>query len=493
MANRAAQFRAEYPEAVSRRGRRFIEFDLPGGQKRFVATVEPLHYGPGEDQEIETAWIPSASGVWQHKMDTADFEVRIKDDFSAAQIVELKATTGETIQLRPQNLEWTNDLDQLELISIPQAVSASLTDDIATWVGAFGAGRDFSYRNHPRRVFKELKIASLASLPVPSQFILDGGNPVLRLTFDFVSTGLDSYVNGALWGTSGPNSQPTIATTPIEWRRPDNSFVSQFLLPVARDSGDPDISPSINPVLMVRRQGNTRFLEVRVPWTWLQTATYPVFIDPTYDSGQGDEKDNYIRSSPSGDNKGTDVTLVLGIVTSRAALIEFDVSSVDASATASSATLSLWSQVSNTTITYSAYSLASGVSTWTELGSTWDDYKASTAWPGSAGAQTSGTDYEADTSPPTGAFPNSSIDTEYTYDLSTGNNLNLTRVEGWFGVTNTNYGIKLGHGSSARAHHSSDATTAGFRPKLVIVYSTGANPKGPFGHPFHGFSGGPVA
>ena len=68
MASPAAEARAKvaaaHPEAaVSARGRNFIKHrlaDAPNGRQRFALDVAigPLHYGPGDDQEIDTAIVP---------------------------------------------------------------------------------------------------------------------------------------------------------------------------------------------------------------------------------------------------------------------------------------------------------------------------------------------------------------------------------------------------------------------------------------------------
>jgi hypothetical protein len=133
----------------------------------------------------------------------------------------------------------------------------------------------------------------------------------------------------------------------------------------------------------------------------------------------------------------------------------------------------MWSVTSFSAKTYDIYSLHSNVATWVETEATWNDYKSSTAWPGSGGARTSGTDYEADASPPTITFPASSPDTEAQADLTTGNNLTAARIAGWFGAVNTNYGIGIAitGSTSGRQWHSSSAATAGYRPKLVIEYT----------------------
>ena len=81
----------------------------------------------------------------------------------------------------------------------------------------------------------------------------------------------------------------------------------------------------------------------------------------------------------------------------RKVFIEFDCSSIPAGSVVTSAELEL--TIANQALgpgeSISAYSLHSNVADWTEGGLTYNDYKASTPWPGSAGCGTAGTDYES--------------------------------------------------------------------------------------------------
>jgi hypothetical protein len=186
-------------------------------------------------------------------------------------------------------------------------------------------------------------------------------------------------------------------------------------------------------------------------------------------------KDSYVDSTNPTNNYGTAAILDMDSGDEHT-FIEFDLSSIPAGATCDSATLSLWSAESATAVAYDIYSLHSNVSTWTEAGITWNNYKAATAWPGSGGGSTSGTDYEADASPPTITFPASSIDTEAQADLTSGNNLTAARIAGWFGAANTNYGLVIGvtGATGTRSWHSSSVATAGYRPKITVTYTAGA-------------------
>lgn len=163
--------------------------------------------------------------------------------------------------------------------------------------------------------------------------------------------------------------------------------------------------------------------------------------------------------------------------------IRFNLSSIPATATCISAKLYLYHSYATgdgPAITVNIYSIAAANSDWTAgtknialaaAGeSCWNARHAdgsggvTTAWAGSAGCNTAGTDYES-TAIGTFAFNGAdAIGTEYAIDLTP------ARVQGWFGAVNTNHGIIwIPSANSGHVAQSSNTTTA-YRPKLVVVY-----------------------
>ena len=165
-------------------------------------------------------------------------------------------------------------------------------------------------------------------------------------------------------------------------------------------------------------------------------------------------------------------------------LMEFDLSSIPADATLLDATLYLYHSYQpegGKPVTVSIYSITAANATWTagtknidpasKGESCWNALASDgaggvrTAWAGSAGLSTKGIDYEPNR---IGSFtfdPNSALGTEYAISLDP------ERVQGWFGASNTNYGIifftSANSGHVAQSSHSK----TGYRPKLVVHYS----------------------
>ena len=210
-------------------------------------------------------------------------------------------------------------------------------------------------------------------------------------------------------------------------------------------------------------------------------------IDPTFtvqpDASAG--KDTYLSLTSVTRNYGVTPTFAQQSGANLAVLmVKFDLSSITASAICNSATLYMYATGTPGTDrawTETWHSIASGNSAWIEGTKNtttagagepcWDALAAdgaggiTTNWAGSKGMQTSGTDYEASTLGTMTGNRTDATGTEYAAALT------ALRVKGWFGATNTNYGLHGMCSTNVNGLGTSDNTTAGYRPKLVVDYS----------------------
>ena len=158
-------------------------------------------------------------------------------------------------------------------------------------------------------------------------------------------------------------------------------------------------------------------------------------------------------------------------------LISFDLSSIPASATCNSASMSLFANLQDTYYaTHYVYELASANANWTETtiqepatnGGPTYDFKSQTAqgvgtaWAGSEGARTAGTDY-INSALGNWTEAGEAVGNEYEIALTS------SAIEAWFGTTNN--GLIIHHEGGAIQYASSDHATTGYRPKLVVDYS----------------------
>ena len=225
-----------------------------------------------------------------------------------------------------------------------------------------------------------------------------------------------------------------------------------------------------------RRPIANEFVKVGNQWYALFTLpsltgmSRPV-VDPTFevqpDAAAG--KDTYIASASADTNYGTSQDLDMP-ATGQPCLVQFDLSSLAADVVVTATTLYLtMSWGSDATITGRRILPAN---VWVEAEATWNNRATSTAWAGSAGCRTSGTDYDATASfavaQPTG-------NGEKTFAFSSDG---IADVTAWIDGSADNNGlaVEMNKAGWNFVYRSSDYTTASARPKLTVVYSTGGNP-----------------
>lgn len=148
-------------------------------------------------------------------------------------------------------------------------------------------------------------------------------------------------------------------------------------------------------------------------------------------------------------------------------VILFDLSSIPAGSTIDSATLDLTVYgmgAGGPTVTVEIHRILSGNSDWVNSQCTWNNRKTDTAWAGSGGCETEGTDV-SDTMMSSLTFSTTGVKT-FTLDVTE-----------FTSMWTNNYGMRI-HGADAdegwekRCYvHAMDAPVAENRPKLTINYT----------------------
>jgi len=239
-------------------------------------------------KEIDNQFNPAVA-PWNWEMTQDGYKTYVLNDFTAGQVLKFESQ-GSTVTFQPMGLLWTNNLDQLQQISMPQNVLVSLTNTpvellpsmsgaVGTirWNNAYGVGRHFEWTNSPGRLNKLLQLDSI--LPAPPQYIIDGGTVVLKLDFIFdPSSDLEIYVDGALWDKS--SKKQTVNN--IEFYKAGERF--WVFKPIRYWGSDPNLDSLTNEGIgttVLSKSGKSLYVSSLVPYGWLQKAVYPVFIDPT--------------------------------------------------------------------------------------------------------------------------------------------------------------------------------------------------------------------
>ena len=377
-------------EVISRRGENLKTYDLGKGKYRAVVGGGIAHYKDtvGDWQEVNNAIVSNVMSK-----DVYTFKL-LQQTFDAGQIVEF-AVGSDYVRFQPMPLQWTNNLDQIQEISKPQKITGAVTNTpvpsplenyeqgTVRWGNAYGTGRHFEWTTTTGRLMKLLTLDN--SIPAPPQYIIDGGNPVLRLSFIFApSSGLDVVIDGEVWDRQTKKS--TFGA--IQFRK-NGVILWSFNPAVYWDSTEERQSG----LTFLRRVGKDLWVDVHVPYSWLQGALYPVFIDPTL-TVQPSSKDTDIRSGEATVNRGAQTLLVVAQTTSTySGIVEFAVDwgvDIPSGATVNKAETELYVSYTAGTGTYTVARLLR--LDWVELQATWNIYKTDNNWT-TAGAGHDGDDY----------------------------------------------------------------------------------------------------
>jgi len=270
------------------------------GHHELYAYGSPINYWDG------SSWKPINNRIANDTMsqDSYIFKV-LQKTFNQGQIMEF-SSRGASVRFQPMALEWTNDLQQIQQISMPQTVVGTIVNEAASsvvnaeyqsgkirWDNAYGQGRHFEWACDVGVLRKMLQIDN--PLPPPQQYIIDGGNPVLRLNFIFDPGNTDIYMDGSKW------DKKTRKTTfnQIEFKL-GNQTVWYFRPAICYDTAGDQVLIQTE----LRKSGNDLYVSCLLPYQWLLNATYPIYIDPsispyssTYDGNVQAECTNCAYSS----------------------------------------------------------------------------------------------------------------------------------------------------------------------------------------------------
>lgn len=211
------------------------------------------------------------------------------------------------------------------------------------------------------------------------------------------------------------------------------------------------------------------YLVVGAKLTDLAAISGDIIFDPTFqvqpDASAG--VDAWLRADDAATNWGTWQGCDLDNSPNWHFVIKFDLTSISATSV-TSATLDFTTRGLCASASCNIYSIKSANSGWTESGVRWNNIDGSTAWAGSAGCSTSGTDYDASA---VGSWTSAGAAGGGTVDSVS---LSTSTILNWIQNPSQNYGmVGIGGGGSGVLYGSSDHGTAAWRPKLTVVYTSG--------------------
>lgn len=264
---------------------------------------------------IDNSWR-AASSPYDWEMVKDDYHVRVKENIEAEQVIEF-SRDNNIMTLQPASLQWSNELGIAQLISVPSTLSNTsvgfaekeiLTEVAADktqskvinkegfikWNDIFGNGVNLKWQCTPKTLEKVLEIEEFGNLPKPNRDILKGKEPYLDLTLSFtVSSGIDIVINGKAW-----DKVATLQTSDFIWFGQGNEMFCLFK-PLRYWCSDNGLRDGES-VATLSGDGRNLYISIRIPYSWLQSAVYPVFIDADVTIGVSALSVTGVRSNRGG-------------------------------------------------------------------------------------------------------------------------------------------------------------------------------------------------
>ena len=245
-------------------------------------------YGGPVNYYNETGYVPinstvvsSSDPLYDYEVVKGLYKVYYKTNPTIAQHTKfIKEGSWVTYQL--MSLNYRNDLDMIQQISITQEVTGIPKESEFVYPNVFGTGKNVSFTYQNNVLLKKLIIGSKSDLSPPDQYILDGGNPTLDLDliFDY-EQGTNIYICDKnhkycyLWDKSSQKETDGY----VDFRKNGKTYY-YWVPPKAIDS-ERNKDDSLSKYVL-KKTGTKLYVNIKTNYTWLnETAVFPVIIDPT--------------------------------------------------------------------------------------------------------------------------------------------------------------------------------------------------------------------
>lgn len=234
------------------------------------------------NKETDTAWVAGVA-PWNYQMVKAQYNLFALSNLASGQVLKcLDPVSKQYVTFQPMALQWTNALDQIQQISMPQSVASQVSDDVLYWPAGYGAGIHIKYVAGTSRLNKLLIIDSAASLPATSY-------DTLELNFIMaMSSGATPYIDSGSGLAAWDKKTRKDTVKAIEFRLSGGAVVWSFAVPTAYDS----LGGSTTGTMRLKKSGNSLYVSVRFPKSWIDAAAFPIMLDPTVDYQVGASADD---------------------------------------------------------------------------------------------------------------------------------------------------------------------------------------------------------
>ena len=230
------------------------------------------YYNGSEYLPIDKTIIVSSNPLFDYEVTKGIYQSYFKSNPTSGQVVKFIKNDTE-ITFQPMALNYRNDLSQLQQINMIQNVVGVPNGSSFLYRDAYGSGIDLRYKYTNQFLKEDLIIDSFNDLIIPAQYIQDGGNPTLDLDFVLTTNSQHIIIEGVEW-----DKLTTKETSNEVYIKDDlGNILYYFNTPYAYDSnGSFQLLK-----YQFKKSGSKLYVTLKTPYSWLEYAIYPIYIDPT--------------------------------------------------------------------------------------------------------------------------------------------------------------------------------------------------------------------
>lgn len=215
----------------------------------------------------------STDGNYAFMNENQFFQVYYGDNPASGNVVKI-VKDGVEMSLLPMALNWNNDLSQLHQISMPQPVSPTIQGSDVIFTNAYGSGLHLMYETQGDKVKEKIIIDDFSDLLTPAQYVLDGGGVVLEVGFQLSTNAQHIEIDGVEWDLGSE----VMTTNDVIVKNDQGEVLYTLPRPFAVDDNGVVSYGSYQ----FKKSANKLYVRMYFDYSFLQTATYPVVLDPTF-------------------------------------------------------------------------------------------------------------------------------------------------------------------------------------------------------------------
>lgn len=249
-----------------------IEYKIYNNNNSFAITINPQYNDNGVWKDVNRTLKLSTESGYEYGVTEGIYEAHFKNLPSSTSAVLIRR--GIELAYDPNGLYWDSSSDDDIIDANPNGEGNPDPNDPTSFIypNAYGDGIDLKYTYLATELKEYVIINNRLNLGTPPSTVLQGNNISLKHEFALHNiNNADLYIDDQLITSNGDYIGKEA------YFKFNNSKIFNLETPYAYDSEGNEVYGWYK----FRKTLGDLWVELHIPYDWINTATYPVYIDPT--------------------------------------------------------------------------------------------------------------------------------------------------------------------------------------------------------------------